>query len=89
MFINLSYFEVMEAIDKHLEGKGIKWSHNEYDDTWIEFHKPVWAEKKHKNGKVVKCKHGYPEREIVKWETVQECFTDGGEMRIWYSEEDE
>ena len=89
MFITLSYFDVMEAIQKHLENKNIKWKHNEYDDTWIEFNKPVWAEKKHKNGKVVKCEHGYPKREIVKWEKLNECFGDGDEMRIWYSEETE
>ena len=35
MFITLSYFDVMEAIQKHLENKNIKWKHNEYDDTWI------------------------------------------------------
>ena len=46
--------------------------------------KPVWAEKKHKNGKVVKCKHGYPEREIVKWETISEHFGDMDEMQISY-----
>ena len=58
----------MEAIHAHLKSKNIEWRHAEYDDIWIEFKKPVYRDKKHKNGKVVKCKHGYPEREFVKWE---------------------
>ena len=89
MFITLTYYDVMEAIEKHLKDKNIEWKHNEYDDTWIEFNKPVWEVMKHKNGKVIKCEHGYPKREIVKWEKLNECFSDGSEMRIWYTEETE
>lgn len=89
MFITLSYFDVMEAIQKHLKDKNIEWKHNEFDDTWIEFSKPVWEVMKHKNGKVVMNEHGYPKREIVKWEKLNENFSECDEMRIWYTEETE
>ncbi len=84
MQLTLTYFDLMEAIHAHLKSKNIEWRHAEYDDIWIKFEKPVWAEKKHKNGKVVKCKHGYPEREIVKWETISEHFGEMDEMQIYY-----
>lgn len=87
MKLTLTYFDLMEAIHAHLKSKNIEWRHAEYDDIWLKFQKPVWAEKKHKNGKVVKCKHGYPEREIVKWETQREHFGEMDEMQIYYDKD--
>ena len=87
MQLTLTYFDLMEAIHAHLKSKNIEWRHAEYDDIWIEFKKPVYRDKKHKNGKVVKCKHGYPEREFVKWETLREHFGEMDEMEIFYDKD--
>lgn len=92
MYMKLSHFDVMKAIDEYLKNRGIEWKYNQgevYDDVWFEFERPVWKTLKHKNGKVVKCEHGRPKREIEKWEQHRECFGEMDNIRIWYSTEDE
>ena len=87
MKLTLTYFDLMDAIHAHLKSKNIEWRHAEYDDIWLKFEIPVWKEKKHKNGKIVKNEHGYPEREVVKWETKTEHFGEMDEMQIYYDED--
>ena len=87
MKLTLTYFDLMEAIHAHLKSKNIEWRHKEYEDIWLKFENPVWENKKHKNGKVVKNKHGYPEREIVKWETTREHLGEMDEIQIYYDKD--
>lgn len=89
MQITLWQSEVMEAITAHLKKKKVEFKIDDFDDVWIEFQEPVWREKKHKNGKTVMNEHGFPKREIEKYETVSHAFSEDAEFRIYTSFVDE
>ena len=66
MNISLYQFELQEAIALYLEKEhNIVLDTNDIDYTSIEYQEREEVFKKHKNGRVVKKEHGYPE---VDWE---------------------
>ena len=89
MQITLWQSEIMEAITEHLKRRNVEFQIEDFDDVWIEFQEPVWRDKKHKNGKPILNKFGYPEKEIEKIETVSHMFGEDSEFRIYTSLRDE
>ena len=85
MIIKLGYYEVMEAIETYVKDN-LK-SEVCFDDRYIEVFaetlEPIREEKKHKNGKVVKCENGYPEWETVGYENRHLHFNEDSDLEIF------
>jgi hypothetical protein len=85
MKLSLYKYQVMEAIEQYLQEKGIHIEAEE--EVSLELSRAVYQVKKHKNGKPVMNKHGYPEREYVKTETHYEFFYDDDEFIIYIKQD--
>ena len=87
MEIKLDYYEVVEAIEAHINSKGCNFDlHKQDNDFWVTITTAIRQEKKHKNGRIVKNEHGYPETAITGYETKNHCFGDGDEITLWINE---
>ena len=84
MKIKMYQWELMDAIENHIRNKlKSEVDFDFYDVTVIaEQMIPIWKDKKHKNGKVVKCEHGYPKQEIDHFETERTFIGEDAEIEI-------
>ena len=70
MRIKLDQWELMMAIEEYLGKKDINFDlTSNYTEMYAHVTEDIKQHKKHKNGKVVKNEHGYPEWETVGQET--------------------
>ena len=85
MRIKLGYYEVMEALETYVQNnfKSELCFDDRHIEVFAETLEPIREEKKHKNGKVIKNEYGYPEWEIVGYETKQVHFDDNSDFEIW------
>ena len=60
MHITIHYYELITALQNHLETKNICIDlENDCSEIDISINEPKWEPKKHKNGRIVKDEHGH------------------------------
>tara|TARA_R100001460_G_scaffold8778_1_gene21538 strand:- start:5579 stop:5890 length:312 start_codon:yes stop_codon:yes gene_type:complete len=84
MRITLDNYQIMDAIQEYLNKKDLNFDFdNTYTEVYAKVTEDIRQHKKHKNGKVVKCKHGYPEWEVVGQETKSLHLNETTELEIF------
>ena len=84
MIIKLDYYEFSEALSQYLERRNILGdTSSSYVEISSEITKQIRQPKKHKNGRLVKNKHGFIEYETVGEEKQSFHFDDDSHIEIY------